>query len=279
MRSRFRRSLRPGRTRPPGGELDSVVNRPQLALVPANGLGGSLRAAIPRALVIAACLAAAIGVAYAAARFTSLFALQTIEVSGGSAPIREAVREAGEPFLGTSLVALDQDDLRQQLTALPTVRAIHVDRAFPHTIRIVVVPERPLAIVRDGLESWLVSEQGHVIRTVDPDAGRAVVWTLGDNALEPGAAIQDEGVKLALEALRHVPTSFPERVESASAGEDGAITLLLADGTELRLGEAKDLGLKLVVAARVLRAMSAAERAALGYLDVSVPERAVGGQV
>lgn len=255
-----------------------MVNRPQLALVPANGLGVRLRASA-RVLVIAACLAAAIGIAYAAARFTSIFALQTIEVSGGSATIRESVREAGEPFLGTSLVALDQGDLRQQVTALPTVRSIRVDRAFPHTLRIVVVPERPLAIVRDGLESWLVSEQGHVIRSADPDAGRAVVWTLGESHLVPGAAIQDESVQLALEALRHVPATFPERVESASAGEEGAITLLLADGTELRLGEAEDLELKLVVAGRVLRAMSAVERAALGYLDVSVPERAVAGQV
>ena len=53
--------------------------------------------------------------------------------------------------------------------------------------------------------------------------------------------------------------------------------MVLADGTELRLGNAVSLALKLAVAARVLQGMSTAERAALGYLDVSVPERAVGG--
>jgi cell division protein FtsQ len=256
-----------------------VVNRPHLALVPTNGLGGRLRATTLRALAIVACVAVAMGLAYAAARFTSLFAVQTIEVAGGSGAIRESVREAGKPFLDTSLVALDQDELREQLTALPTVRSIHVDRAFPHTLRIVVVPERPLAIVRDGLESWLVSEQGQVIRSANPDTGRAVVWTLGDNDLEPGATVQDESVQLALAALREVPQAFPERIESARAGEDGAVTLVLGDGTELRLGEAEELDLKLVAAARVLRSMSPIERAGVGYLDVSVPDRAVSGQL
>jgi len=37
------------------------------------------------------------------------------------------------------------------------------------------------------------------------------------------------------------------------------------------------MALKLAVAARVLAGMSAEEAAELAYLDVSVPERAVGG--
>jgi hypothetical protein len=53
--------------------------------------------------------------------------------------------------------------------------------------------------------------------------------------------------------------------------------MVLAGGTELRLGEVGALPLKLAVATRVLLIMTASERAALAYLDVSVPERPVGG--
>jgi hypothetical protein len=52
---------------------------------------------------------------------------------------------------------------------------------------------------------------------------------------------------------------------------------VVSQGTELRLGRADELALKLAVAARVLRKIGKAERAELAYLDVSVPERAVGG--
>jgi cell division protein FtsQ len=245
--------------------------------VPANGLSGRLRTALVRSLAVLALLLVALGLAYAAARYTSLFALRELEVTGGSAAVNQTVREAGQPFLGESLVALDRDEVRRRLAALPMVRAVRVDRAFPDALRVTVVPERALAVVRRGQEAWLVSERGRVIRTADSAAGaRPLVWTASEPDLEPGATVQGENVLLALQALRLVPSGFPERVQTARAS-DGEIVLVLAGGMELRLGRADQLGLKLAVAARVLGGMSEPDRAELAYLDVAVPEKAVGG--
>jgi len=263
---------------PPGGELGPVVSRPHLALVPANRVRARLRAPSARVLVVVAAMLAAVGLLYAAARITSLFALTEVEVTGGPAAVRESVRATAEPFLGESLVSLDQDELRRRLEALPTVRSLRVDRAFPHTLQISVVPERPLAVVRMGGAAWLVSERGRVIRSF-AGAGtgrRATIWTASEPNLEPGASVQGESVRAALKALRQLPDRFPERVQSARA-QDGSVTMVLVGGTELRLGEVGALPLKLAVATRVLRTMTASERAALAYLDVSVPERPVGG--
>ncbi|HXV94941.1 MAG TPA: FtsQ-type POTRA domain-containing protein [Gaiellaceae bacterium] len=254
-----------------------MVTRPHLALVPANGLSGRLRTALVRVLGVLAVLLAVLGLAYAAARYTSLFALQELEVTGGSAAVNEAVRTAGQPFLGESLVAIDRDEVRRRLAALPTVRAVRVDRAFPHTLRVAVVPERALAVVRNGQEAWLVSERGRVIRAADSAAAaRPLVWTASEPDLAPGATVQGENVVLALQALRLLPERFPERVVTARAYA-GEITFVVAGGTEIRLGRADGLGLKLAVAARVLGSVTASERAELAYLDVSVPEKAVGG--
>ena len=52
---------------------------------------------------------------------------------------------------------------------------------------------------------------------------------------------------------------------------------MLASGLEILLGRADQAAVKLAVAARVLGAMTAADRATLAYLDVSVPEKVVGG--
>lgn len=243
--------------------------------MPANGLRGRLRVPLARVLVALVVAVACAGLAYGVARYTSLFALEQIEVTGGTAPVRASVREAGSSFLGTSLVSLDDDAVRARLTELPSVESVRLDRAFPHTLRIVVVPEEPLAVVKDGFAAWLVSRRGRVIRSASMEPKRAVVWT-SQTGLEPGAAIGDENARLALEALRHVPTSFPARIDSARATE-GAVTLVLGDDAELRLGTAESLALKLAVAARVLRGLDAGERAEIDYLDVSVPERVVGG--
>lgn len=263
---------------PAGGEHGPVVSRPHLALVPANGLARRLRAPAVRLLAVAVLVAALLVLVYAAARFTSLFALEELEVTGGRPAVREAVQEAASPLLGDSLVALDQDELRRRLEAIPAVRTFSVDRAFPHTLRIAVVQERPLAVLRSGGDAWLVSDRGRVIGAVEtatPDQ-RPIIWSGSEESFAPGRAIEDEDVRAVLEALRRLPDRFPERIRSARAS-DAMVTLVLADGMEIRLGDTGALALKLAVAARVLAGMSAEEAAELAYLDVSVPERAVGG--
>jgi hypothetical protein len=55
--------------------------------------------------------------------------------------------------------------------------------------------------------------------------------------------------------------------------QDDELTLVLRRGTEIRLGRATEVGLKLTVAARVLRLVDGATE----YVDVSVPQRAVAG--
>ncbi len=223
-------------------------------------------------------LAAAIVLLYAAARFSSLFALEKLEITGGRAAVREQVRSAVRPLLGESLVALDRDELRRRLEALPEVRSARLDRAFPHTLRISVVHERPLAVVQSGEEAWLVSAGGRVLREIEPERAsrRPVVQADPGAGLTPGSAVDAEDVRASLDALRRLPEGFPERVESAGASA-GAVTLVLVDGMELRLGQAGSFALKLAVAARVLRTMSADDAAGLDYLDVSVPGRVVGG--
>jgi cell division protein FtsQ len=246
--------------------------------VPAHGLGGRLRAPSARTLSIAASVVAAVGLLYLGARETSVFALEDLEISGVSSSVRRSVEAAAKPYVGESLVALDRDELRRQLESLPTVRSVQMDRAFPHTLRIAVVPERPLAVVRQGPDAWLVSEHGRVMRELDREH-RTIgtnIWAGADTRLAVGGTVADDELRTVLQALRRVPDAFPARVNIARM-EDEELTLVLASGSELRLGEPTALPLKLAVAGRVLRSLSAEERAELGYLDVTVPALPVGG--
>ena len=64
------------------------------------------------------------------------------------------------------------------------------------------------------------------------------------------------------------------RTVKAAAGQ---VTLVLRSGLQLKLGEARDVALKLAVADRLLRALSADERAKILYLDLTLPSRPVAG--
>lgn len=256
--------------------MAGVVRRPHLAIVPAYAVRPLVRRPSPRVLGAVAASAAVLALLYLAARETPLFAVRTLEISGASPVVRTEVEKAADRYLGESLVSLDGEELRRRLESLPSVRSLRYDRAFPHTLRIVVAPERPAAVVRSGPGSWLVSARGRVIRVVGRGelGGMPRIWLAGPPGLTAGEILGDRSARLALGVLVQVPEDFPAAVRSARERE-GIITLVLAGGTELRLGGRSAIPLKLAVSARVLRSLSGAERSALAYLDVTVPERPV----
>ena len=221
--------------------------------------------------------AAVLGLAYLAARETPLFAVDRVDVRGAPPEVEEEVRLAAEPFVGESLVGLDGEELRRRLESLPAVRSFRYDRAFPSTLAITVVPEEPAAVLRRRGDGWLVSERGRVIAAVERGQFRELprIRVHDEAPPTPGAAVAGADAKQALAAVARLPANFPVEVQAARTNPEG-ITLRLAGGTELRLGTFDSVGLKLAVAAQILRTLPAGERQTLAYLDVSVPERPVG---
>jgi cell division protein FtsQ len=235
-----------------------------------------LRVPVRRAALIALASVAAVGLAYVIARETPLFAVKDLEIVGASPDVRQDVGGVIDELAGTSLVKIDPAAVERDLRALPSVLDVSVDRSFPHALRVAVVPERPLAVVRDGQAAWIVSRRGHVIRAVERGS-RPVLPRIRSTAaagLSPGEQVADAGARVLLRVLADVPADFPARIRAAR-GDEGGFTLMLGAETELRLGSADDLGLKLAAASAVLRTMSEDERQELAYLDVRLPQRVV----
>jgi cell division protein FtsQ len=253
---------------------------PQVLPLPAQLLRpGLVRRPSVRALAFAVAGVAFLGLAYLVARETSFFAVSRLEVTGAPQAVRRDVEGAAAPLVGESLVGLDGSELERRLEALPTVRSAQVDRAFPHTLEIAVVPERPVAVLQRGDDAWLVSERGHVIAAVDEDArpGLPRIRPDGESAPAPGAALGGIESEHALAAVAAMPRGFARRVRVIRT-RTGSITLALREGPDLRLGSPDELPLKIAVGAALLRSLPHDESEALGYLDVSVPERPVGGE-
>ena len=210
---------------------------------------------------------------YALARETSLFAIDRIDVSGGSPRLAAQVRRALAPLAGASLVGLDGGDVVRRVDALPTVVRARYDRAFPHTLRIVVVPERPGAVLRRGPDSWLVSVRSRVIERLPAHADAALprVWVSGHTPVWTGERLDVQGVGAAARAVG-LAGPFAARVASASF-VDGSLVFHLRSGLELLLGDRAAIRLKVAVAERALALLPSGST----FLDVSVPGRAVSG--
>jgi cell division protein FtsQ len=221
---------------------------------------------------------------YVGARQSALFAVQTLEVRGAPPAVDEAVRSSLRPLEGESLLELDLESVQSRLTAIPSVRDASLDRAFPHTLRVKVTAERPVAVLRRGSEAWLVSARGRVIRPLQhPRLSRLPrVWVPLSVAADAGDHLADGSAVKAVRALAALdagPERLPARVAQARAN-DQELTLVLAAGTELRLADDEDLGLKLAVAREVLLALEPNIDGWPAYVDLTVPGRpVVGGSV
>lgn len=228
-----------------------------------------------RALLVGFALVGLVVGAYVAARGTSMFAVERIEVTGTRSSVARRVESALQPLEGTSLLSLDAAAIDRRLAGLPDVSLVSYDRAFPHTARIVVSAERPVAVLRRGAQAWLVTERGRVLESLDDPAAwpLARVW-IADVAVpgEGDLLTADEALVPALVLGRTLTADreFFLRVREARAIE-GEVVLVLRSGTEIRLGAADDLPLQLAVARQVLSVVGDEAR----YVDVSVPERAV----
>jgi len=215
--------------------------------------------------------------AYAVARETSVFAVRTLDVRGGSPALRAQVSAALGPAVGKSLLRVDGDTVARALAPLPGVRSFSFDRSFPHTLRVVVRPEQPVFVLRrvPGNDAFLVAASGRVIRSLAHPRLSSLprLWVTKDVHVVVGDRLGTAPTQAAsaLALLRGAPLPGGVRVVLAGQKE---LTLVLGSGLELRLGDVGDVRLKLAIARRILRQTSAAS-AGGGYLDVSVPERPV----
>ena len=253
----------------------------RLAALPAPASVGDLARFLPtRRSLLAGVLLVVLGAAtYVVARQSSLFALRTLDVRGGTPAIRAEVRAALADELGTSLLRVGDAGLARRLDALADVRSFTFDRSFPHTLRVVVHREQPVLVLRQvpGKDAFLIAASGRVLKLLPHSRLSHLprLWVKSDTRPVVGAALPatllDAARATAVANAVRLPGGV--RVVRETASE---LTLQLGSGVEVRLGDAGDLRLKLAIARRVLALLGPG--VTTGYVDVSVPERPVADQ-
>jgi cell division protein FtsQ len=201
-----------------------------------------------------------------------VFALDRIDVDGAPSVTAAKIRAALSPYVGKSLVRFDRRDAERRLASVPEVADAHFDRDFPHTLKVRVRLERPVAVLRRGGDAWLVSATARVLgRLSRPFPPLPRIWLPASADVSVNATLDGAGAigVAAVAPLRSL--GLAKRVRQVLTG-DGELTLVLASGTTLRLGDTGDLRLKLAIARQILPRTTGA-----AYVDVSVPERPVAG--
>jgi cell division septal protein FtsQ len=189
--------------------------------------------------------------------FSSLLAVEQVEVAGADVLSEQEVRDAASVPVGDPVARIDLDAVRARVEALAVVRSADVTRAWPDGVRVEVEERVAVAVVRIGSTLRGMDAEGVVFRDYQetPTALPRVDALSGvtSEALREGAAV-----------VAALPEGLAADVDYVEVGTVDQIRLLLRDGREVVWGSSADAEQK----ARVLEVLLEQDGR---VLDVSVP--------
>lgn len=211
-------------------------------------------------LPVAVAGAVGVGVAALAAlvAFGPLAVVRQVQVSGVRPAEIGSVRAVGEREVGRPLARVDTAGVAEEVSRLPFVRSVRVQRGWPSTLRLVVQRRVPVAAVpRLGGGFELVDGTGTAYETA-PRAPSGVPVVLVDLR-----AAGQGSLAAALAVLAALPASLRPSVSQVSATSPDDVRMRLG-GAQVLWGNGQDTALKV----RVLMSLRSSPAA---VYDVSSP--------
>lgn len=183
--------------------------------------------------------------------------------------------------VGDPLVEVDAEAARRRLMDVPWIASARVRVDWPRKVRVRVVEESPVAVLRppEG-PGRVVAAGGRVIGTVgaagfDADAleglPRFRVAAAGVvEGTEPGEVLRQDLVRVVVVA-EQLPAGLRDQLVDARLDRGGRLSFDLPDGGAIRFGPPEDVPAKLLSASTVLSGR--VELACLDVVDVREPLR------
>lgn len=204
-------------------------------------------------------------------RDSSLVAVRQVTVTGVSGTDAGAIRAAlTGAARGMTTLDVNRGVLHAAVEPFPVVKALHVSTAFPHRMRIAVVEQVPVAIVRSGGRQTPVAADG----TVLGDAARGGPLPTIVLAVAPGGSRLTGSALAVTGLLGAAPHPLLGRITTAWSDPQRGLAAQLRAGPRLYFGTADQLAVKWAAALAVLADSGSAGAV---YIDVSEPSRPVAG--
>jgi len=169
------------------------------------------------------------------------FAVETIDVSGAQGVIAHNIVEATGLQGGYPIFAVDPEEIRARVEALPMVRSASVARLWPNSVAVVVE-------TREAFALWQVEGQLNIIDRYGVVMGQADVMAPPALPLVVAEGANDSVVEI-VEALDRHPTIRDEVVGAVRVGER-RWNLRLENGADIKLPEG-DVNASMAILARL----------------------------
>ena len=204
-------------------------------------------------------------------RDSGFVSVQHVSVTGlttKDAPrIRTALTAAAHDM---STLHMNQAALDQSVAGFPIVKAVEAQPSFPHSLKIHVIEQEPVAVLAVGGERLLLAPDGSVLRDVATGHPLAVIKSRG---AVPQDTLTDRVALTSLHVAAAAPAALAGRITTIAHDKEG-IVVHTRNGPRLIFGDDSRPVAKWAAVAAVLADPSSKGAT---YVDVRLPGRPVAG--
>ena len=211
-------------------------------------------------------------------RDSALVKVKNVSVVGLSGPEAPKLRRAlTQAALQQTTLHVNSKALHDAVSSAPEIRSIRVTSDFPHTLRIDVLENRPVAaLIISGGTRLPIAANG----TLMPDAKGADIPGINvrgmPGTVRPGGQqrLNEPGIQRFVDVAAAAPEALLARATLIGVRKGDGLVVLLDHGPRIIFGDATRLDEKWAAAAGVLASQDSSGAA---YVDVTLPERPVAG--
>ncbi|HJT18335.1 MAG TPA: FtsQ-type POTRA domain-containing protein [Thermoanaerobaculia bacterium] len=124
-----------------------------------------------RTLVVMLVVAAGLTMLYRRTQSDSRFAIRHVEIGGAQHTSRADLDSLIARYAGTNVFHLDIARLRHEVSSLPWVSRVEIEKKLPDTLRIVIVERTPVALASVNGNVVYVDDRGTAFAQLTPAAG------------------------------------------------------------------------------------------------------------
>ena len=224
-----------------------------------------------RRYLVRVCVALAVVAALAAGGvavyWSSLFTIESIEVTGVEHLTSAEMQALANVSEGTTLLRVDVAGVKARILEDAWVESVKVKRTFPDTLTIVVTERTIAAVVEvpsedaSTTQDWAIASAGMWLMPIpdqDSEAGQATSEKVYEDAAaalvisdapydtdpEVGEYCTNDNVNNALSIVANLTTELADQVSGVQATEAESTTLVLESGVEVAFGAAEDIRAK-----------------------------------
>jgi len=161
------------------------------------------------------------------------FAIREVSTTGAVNTSQSAIDAVTDRYVGANLFQLDIEKLKRELTALPWVASVAIEKELPGRLTVHVTERVPVAIVSGARELRYADANGVIFADVDPRFGPVDLPLV----TEADAATAATCIAM-LESLRAGSPELYSRVSEISPADGGTFRVWDRElGTDVYIGE------------------------------------------